>query len=98
MTALLRDWNLELGKSAAGRRIAMERSRERASLLDGLVTEEDRLESGTEASVDADMEGASPQSGSPAVDDDLDQSGDWDDVTDDDYYADAFEDANDDQI
>ncbi|WP_041297794.1 Mu transposase C-terminal domain-containing protein [Mycobacterium sp. MOTT36Y] len=102
MAALLRDWNLELGKTAAGRRIALKLSRERASLLDGLATEEDRLGSGADAPTCAHRDEPSAQPDSPVLDDHLDQLGDsdddWDDdIVDDDYYADAFEDTNDDR-
>jgi transposase InsO family protein len=99
--ALLGHWNLDLGKSAAGRRIALKLSRERATLMDGLVTADDVPPATPEATSDGDTaeDRVNCALSEESPDDDLDGWVDTDDVEDDDlgdddYYADAFEDAD----
>jgi hypothetical protein len=92
---MLEQWNLGLGRTAAERRIALRLSRERATLTGELTTAD---ESDAKAFIAAQRAASSasaipgPRLATPAdTDDDLDAYNVDDD--DDEYYADAFEDA-----
>lgn len=99
MHDLLQRWNLGLGDTAAERRIALRLSRERACLLGELTTDD-------LAEVVASMQGdrataptprsqqsiAGPAAGD--TDDDLDEFDDTDSLSDDEFYADAFDDEH----
>jgi hypothetical protein len=92
---MLEQWSLGLGRTAAERRIALRLSRERATLTGELTTAD---ESDAKAFVAA-QRTASSATAIPGLrlathadtDDELDAF-DVDDVDDDEYYADAFED------
>ena len=99
LEAMLEQWNLGLGRTAAERRIALRLSRERATLTGELTTAD---ESDAKAFIAAQRAASSasaipgPRLATPAdTDDDLDAYNvdDDDDDDDDEYYADAFEDA-----
>jgi transposase InsO family protein len=98
--ALFERWNLRQGDSVVERRIALRLSRERAELLGDLSTADAPdalafLQSHRDALSAPDMLGAlnAANGTDDAVDDDLDEFDDSDaEETDQDYYADAFED------
>ena len=98
LEAMLEQWNLGLGRTAAERRIALRLSGERATLIGELTTAD---ESDAKAFIAAQRAALSagaipgPRLATHAdTDDDLDAYDvDDDDVDDDEYYADAFEDA-----
>jgi transposase InsO family protein len=101
MEALLSHWNLDLGKSVAGRRIALKLSRERATLMDGLVTDDDPVDAtagktSDESSQDIFCREESNDDLSESETEGSDEDEFFDEVhADDEYYADAFEDGDD---
>jgi hypothetical protein len=101
LEAMLDEWDLGLGRSAAERRIALHISRQRATLIGDLTTEDD-----ADAKPFVDATSTVSTSTSRALpsaitsedpDDDLDTLGSIDDLEDemddDIYYSDAFEDS-----
>jgi len=97
---LLERWNLGMGNSLTERRIALRLAREQAELFGELSTAD---EASTLASLQAHRAAVSPAAGSDAgdpsaaavePDDDLGEFAEVDngDETDDEFYADAFED------
>jgi len=110
MEALLADWNLDLGKSVAGRRIALKLSRERATLMDALVTDDDPIdpspattevgaannddESSNNISCRQESNDELSEFETDGSDEDEDEYS-GEDYADDDYYADAFDDGDD---
>jgi transposase InsO family protein len=99
MTGLLERWNLGMGNSLAERRIALRLARERAELFGELSTADEASTLATlqahraATSADGDSD-AGDASGAVAPDDDIDEFAESDnsDETDDEFYADAFED------
>jgi transposase InsO family protein len=105
LEAMLDEWDLGLGRSAAERRIALRMSRQRATLIGDLTTEDD---ADAKAIVEATstVSTSTPRALRSAItsedpDDDLDTLGSIDDledemddeIDDDIYYSDAFEDS-----
>jgi hypothetical protein len=104
---MLEEWDLGLGRSAAERRIALRMSRERATLIGQLTTDDEadakafvesqriayssaprcpsRDKSGTEAHTDDDLDALQ---GNDDIEDEMD-----DEIDEDTYYSDAFEDS-----
>jgi hypothetical protein len=98
LEAMLEQWNLGLGRTAAERRIALRLSRERATLTGELTTADESDDKAFIAAQRAALSAGAipgPRLATHAdTDDDLDAYDvDDDDVDDDEYYADAFEDA-----
>jgi transposase InsO family protein len=99
MKGLLERWNLGMGNSLAERRIALRLAREQAELFGELSTAD---EASTLASLEAHRAAVSADGGADAgdasgavePDDDIDEFAESDnsDETDDEFYADAFED------
>jgi hypothetical protein len=98
LEAMLDQWNLGLGQTAAERRIALRMARERATLT-GELTTADETEAKEFIAAQRAAVSATAIPGPRLVvhadpDDDLDPFDiDDDEVDDDQYYADAFEDA-----
>lgn len=99
LAAVLEERNIGLGRTVRERRIALRLARERATLLGGLTTDD---EDDAMAFIAQERQARAESHAEPAdasTDfDDLDQLGaaddyDEEDVDDDEYYADAFEDA-----
>jgi hypothetical protein len=94
---MLAQWNLDLGRTVAERRIALRLARERAALVSDLATDDEQQARVFIEQLRAAQSPSSPTSQSRAseddVDDDLDAFDDEDDDIDDEtYYAEAFED------
>lgn len=97
LKAMLAQWNLDLGRTVAERRIALRLARERAALVSDLATDDEQQARVFLEQLRAAQSPSSPTSQSRAseddVDDDLDAFDDEDDDIDDEtYYAEAFED------
>jgi len=94
---LLEERNLSLGRTVAERRIALRLARERATLLDGLRTDdEDESKAFLEHERQERALALAEHGQAPDDWDDLATEDDWDheeELDDDEYYADAFEDA-----
>lgn len=102
LAAMLEQWNLGLGMSPAERRVALRVARERASLLGDLATDDESQARAFIAELLAATAEKSPpaagESDSTETQDDLDSYSDDtaesdDDMDDDTYYADAFEES-----
>jgi hypothetical protein len=97
LKAMLAQWNMDLGRTLPERRIALRLARERAALVTDLVTDDaQRARDFIEQLRAAESAAAHPPRSQPSdedVADDLDLlDDDEDDIDDETYYSDAFED------
>lgn len=98
LKSMLAQWNVDLGRTRAERRIAVRLARERAALVNDLVTDDEHQARAfierLRAAESASPPGPSSQVSDDDVDDDVEvfDDDDDDDLDDETYYADAFED------
>jgi hypothetical protein len=98
LKAMLVQWNLDLGRTLAERRIALRLARERAALVSDLVTDDEQQARVFIEQLRAAESPSSPTSQSRASDDDVDDDLDVfdddadDDIDDETYYAETFKD------
>lgn len=99
LKAMLAQWNMDLGRTLAERRIALRLARERAALVSDLVTDDEQQARAFIEQLRATESAPLPTSRSRTSEDDVDDERDAfddddevDDIDDETYYAEAFED------